>query len=98
MNKETLKHLIENTLKKYEGEENIHEVINKLREELNDTLNLFLEQNYVVESDFPIEFENELRQWKIHSDGNIFVRPKKGPERIVCNIAIKPTGEIESYD
>lgn len=98
MNKDGIRILAENTLKKYEGEENIHEVISKLREELNDTLNLFLAQNYVVESDFPIEFENELGQWKIHSDGNTFVRPKKGTERIVCNITIKPTGEIESYE
>jgi uncharacterized protein Usg len=98
MNKEGIKILAKKTLEKYEGEKNVSDVINKMKEDLNDVLNTYLVQNYVIEEDFPIEFENELGKWKINADGNTYVQPKKGTQYIECNITIKKTGEIESYD
>jgi uncharacterized protein Usg len=98
MNKEGIKILAKKTLEKYEGEKNVSDVINKMKEDLNDVLNTYLVQNYVIEEDFPIEFENELGKWKINADGNTYVQPKKGTQYIECNITIKKTGEIESYE
>jgi uncharacterized protein Usg len=98
MSKERIKILAKKTLEKYEGKKNVSDVINKIKEDLNDVLNTYLTQNYVIEEDFPIEFENELGKWKINADGNAYVQPKKGPQYIECNITIKQTGEIESYE
>jgi uncharacterized protein Usg len=98
MSKEGIKILAKKTLEKYEGEKNVSDVINKMKEDLNDVLNTYLVQNYVIEEDFPIEFENELGKWKINADGNTYVQPKKGTQYIECNITIKKTGEIESYE
>jgi hypothetical protein len=98
MNKEGIKILAQKTLEKYEGEKNVSDVINKMKEDLNDALNTYLDQNHVIEEHFPIEFENELGKWKINADGNTYVQPKKGTQYIECNITIKKTGEIESYE
>ena len=95
MNKDQIRILAKKTLEKYEGEKNVSDVINKMKEDLNDALNTYLVQNHVIEEDFPIEFENELGEWQINADGNTYVKPKKGTQYIECNITIKRTGEIE---
>ena len=98
MNKEEIKILAQKTLEKYEGEKNVSDVIKKMKEDLDSALNTYLTQDHVIEEDFPIEFENELGKWKINADGNTYVQPKKGTQYIECNITIKRTGEIESYE
>ena len=98
MSNEKIKILTQKTLEKYEGEKNVSDVIKKMKEDLDSVINTYLTQNHVIEEDFPIEFENELGKWKINADGNTYVQPKKGTQYIECNITIKRTGEIESYE
>jgi hypothetical protein len=47
MNKEEIKILAQKTLEKYENEKNVSDVINKMKEDLNDVLNTYLFQNQV---------------------------------------------------
>ena len=98
MNNEGIKILAQKTLEKYEGEKNVADVINKMKDDLNDVLNIYLAKNHVIKEDFPIEFENELGRWQINADGNTYVQPKKGTQYIECDITIKPSGTIESYE
>ena len=98
MSNEKIKILAQKTLEKYEGEKNVSNIIKKMKEDLDSVLNTYLTQNHVIEEDFPIEFENELGKWKINADGNTYVQPKKETQYIECNITIKRTGEIESYE
>lgn len=88
MSKEGIKIFAQNALEKYEGEINVPEIINQIKENLNNALNSYLEQNNVLQDNFPIEFENELGKWKINADGNIYVQPKKGIQHIEYNITI----------
>jgi uncharacterized protein Usg len=94
MNNEKIKILAQKTLEKYEGEKNVSDVIKKMKEDLDATLNTYLVQNHAIEEDFPIEFKNELGKWQINADGNIYVQPKKGTQYIECNITIKLTGKL----
>ena len=93
-NKENLTKIVSDTVNKYESLQ-VGEVLSKLRSELNDVLNQYITDNYVIKEDFPITFENEYGKWEIHSDGNAYVQSKKATQHIECNITIKKTGEIE---
>ena len=94
MNNEKLTEIVSGCVSKYEGQQ-IKDVLDKLRDELNDVLNHYLTDNYVVKDDFPIMFENEIGKWEIHSDGNAYVWPKKSAAYIECNITIKPSGDAD---
>jgi len=91
MNNEEIKILVQKTLEKYEGENNISDAINKMKEDLNDALNIYLVQNHVIKEGFPIEFENKLGKWQINADGSTYVQPKKGSQYFECNITIEKT-------
>lgn len=94
MSNKEIKIVAQKTLEKYEGLNNIRDVMHKIKEDLNVALNAYFAQNYVTKEDFPIEFENKLGKWKIDSDGNVYVQPKTITQYIECDITIKPSGEI----
>ena len=98
MNKENIKILATKTLEKYEGQSNISDIINDIRNDLNGVINTYLSEHAVYKEDFPIVFENELGKWQINADGTTYVQPKKATQYIECNFTIKRTGEIESYE
>lgn len=87
-NKENLTKIVSDTLNKYDGLRVDEEVLSKIRTELNDVLNQYIIDNYVIKEDFPITFQNEYAKWEIHSDGNTYVQPKK-TTHIECNITIE---------
>lgn len=92
MNNEKLTEIVSGCVSKYEGQQ-IKDVLGKLRDELNDALNHYITDNYVVREDFPITFESEYGKWEIHANGNAYVLPRKSAEYIECNITIKPNGD-----
>ncbi len=94
-NREKIGILVSSALNNYESKLNTNEVLTKLRDELNEVLNHYISENWVVGKDFPIEFENDFGKWKINSDGTTHVQPKTGVQHIELNIIIKKTGEID---
>ena len=94
MSNKKMNQILSDTISKYRDLP-VGETLSKLRSEINDVLNQYLTDNYVIKEDFPIVFENEYGKWEIHSDGNAYVQPKKGRQFIECNITIKKTGQID---
>ena len=76
------------TLSKYVGEKNISLILDKIKEDLDKSLNQFLSENNASVSDFPVEFENDLGKWKIKADGTTYFQPKVALKHIECNVTI----------
>jgi len=84
-------------LKKYEGKI-VNESLDAIRSDLNDALNEYLSNNVVMDTDFPVTYENEFGKWEMRSDGTTIYQPKSGTQYIECNITISKTGDIDESE
>ncbi len=97
MGNEALQKDLVETLSKYKGEKNGLELISKMRSDVQDIFDRHIDtERGLLVDDFPIDIENEFGKFKITSDGNCFVEPKKVQQFIELNVTIQKTGE--SYE
>jgi hypothetical protein len=93
MSKENIQNEITLSLKKYEGMI-VKDVLPQIRKDLQDVMNNFVSsEEDIYKQDFPIEFENDLGEWKIMENGDCFVSPKMGVEWVEITINIQKTNE-----
>lgn len=85
-------------LSRYVGNINHKEVLSAISKDLELVLNKYLGENPMYEEDFPVEFENWLGKWRIESDGSTKFQPTTYKERVILNIKISESGEIETIN
>lgn len=69
-----------------------YQVLEYLKEEINELLIRSISKNHIPTPDNPIEFETDKGRFRYEGEGKIFIQPIKSLEFINVDITILPTG------
>lgn len=90
-NQEVLASKLKNTLEKFEGMQ-VDKILDKLKEDINECLSQYISKHEVHNTDFPIEWENDMGKWRIDENGQTHFAPKTIVKQITITLNITKDG------
>lgn len=80
--------LSKHTIQPYIGLPVTRILLENINRDLEISLNKYLQDHIVKETDFPIEFANHMGEWKLNSDGKCLFKPKYDNKYITVDFLI----------